>query len=40
MLKTFFCECVETRSFLIFENNSASKQNKKNPEHAFLDIGK
>ena len=33
-------ECVETRSFLIFANNSRSKQNKKNPAHPFVDIGK
>ena len=26
--------------FLIFANNSRSKQNKKNPEHPFADIGK
>ena len=32
-------ECVETRSFLIFTNNSRSKQNK-NPAHPFADIGK
>ena len=25
--------------FLIFANNSGSKQNKKNPEHPFEDIG-
>ena len=33
-------ECIETRSFYIFINNSRSKQNKKNPRHAFVDIGK
>ena len=33
-------EFVETRSFLIFANNSRSKQNKKNPAHAFVDTGK
>ena len=33
-------DCVETRSFLIFENNSRSKQNKKNPTHFFVDSGK
>ena len=33
-------ECLETRSFLIFANNSRSKQNEKNPEHPFVDIGK
>ena len=33
-------ECVETRSFFIFANISRSKQNKKNPEHPFVDIGK
>ena len=38
--KTGFCEGVETRSFSFFANNSRSKQNKKNPEHPFLDIGK
>ena len=27
-------------SFFTFLNNSRSKQNKKNPEHPFLDIGK
>ena len=26
-------------SFFIFTNNSRSKQNKKNPEHTFVDIG-
>ena len=26
--------------FLIFTNNARSKQNKKNPTHAFVDIGK
>ena len=35
-----FCECVETSPFLIFANNSWSKQNKKNLEHPFVDIGK
>ena len=38
--KPGFCECVETRSFLILANNSSSKQNKKNPEHPFVDTGK
>ena len=38
--KTGFCDYVETRSFSIFVNNSRSKQNKKNPEHPFVDIGK
>ena len=33
-------ECVETRSFFIFSNNPRSKQNKKNSEHPFVDIGK
>ena len=33
-------ECEETRSFLIFANNSRSQQNKKNPEDPFVDIGK
>ena len=32
-------ECVETRSFFNFASNWRSKQNKKNPEHAFVDIG-
>ena len=27
-------------SFLIFANNSRPKQNKKNPTHHFVDIGK
>ena len=31
---------VETRSFFIFVNNSRFKQNKKYPEHSFVDIGK
>ena len=31
---------VETRSFFIFANNSRSKQNKINPEHRFIGIGK
>ena len=26
--------------FLIFENNSRSKQNKRSPAHRFVDIGK
>ena len=29
MLKPAFCECVETRSFLVFANNSRSNQNEK-----------
>ena len=33
--KPGFRECVETRSVLNFANNSRSKQNKKNPKHAF-----
>ena len=33
-------DCVETRSFLIFTNNSGSKQNKKNPGYPFVDIRK
>ena len=33
-------ECVETRSFLIFANNSRSKQNRKNTAHLFVDIDK
>ena len=38
--KSVKSECVETRSFLIFANNSRSKQNKKNPTHPFVDITK
>ena len=38
--KTGFYECVETRYFFILANNSRSKQNKKNPTHYFVDIGK
>ena len=39
--KPGFCEWGETRYFLIlFLNNSRSKQNKKNPEHSFVDIAK
>ena len=26
--------------FLVFANNSRSKENKKNPEHIFVDISK
>ena len=37
--KTVKSECVETRSILIFANNSRSKQ-KKHPTYAFVDIGK
>ena len=33
-------KCVETRSFYNFIDNPRSKQNKKNPRHAFVDIGK
>ena len=33
-------ECVETRSFLVFANNSRSNQNLKNSAHAFVSIGK
>ena len=33
-------ECVESRSFLIFANNSRFRQNKNNSEHTFVDIGK
>ena len=33
-------ECVETKSFYIFIDNSRSKQNKKNPRYPFVDIGK
>ena len=35
-----FCKCVETSSFLLFGNNLRSKQNKRNPKHTFIDIGK
>ena len=38
--KSGFCECVETRHFLILANNSISKQNKKNSTLSFVDIGK
>ena len=38
--KNGFCECVETRYFLILANNSSSKQNRKNPTHPFVEIGK
>ena len=30
----------KSQIFLIFANNSRSKQNKKNPAHSFVDIGK
>ena len=33
-------ECVESRYFMIFANNSRSRQNKKNPEHSLVNIGK
>ena len=32
-------ECVETTYFSFLQKNSISKQNKKNPEHLFVDIG-
>ena len=35
-----FSDCVETRLFWIFANNSRSKPNKKNPEKAFVDNDK
>ena len=35
-----FYECVETRSFFIFVDNSRFKKKKKNPEQPFVDIGK
>ena len=39
--KPGFCESVETADiFLFLANNSSSKQNKKNPIHPFIDIGK
>ena len=38
--KPGFCECVQGSGFVIFTNKSRSKQNKKNLEHAFVDIGK
>ena len=38
--KPGFRDCIETRSFLILTTNSSSKQNKKNPEHPFVDIVK
>ena len=31
---------VETKSFLILANDSRSRQNKKNPEHPFVDLSK
>ena len=37
--KPHFRECVESSSFFILANNSRSKQNKKTPEHHFIDIG-
>ena len=40
IIKNVKNECVENRSFVIFANNSRSKQNKTNPEHRFVDIGK
>ena len=33
-------EGIGTSSFLIVANNSRYKQNKKNPESLFVDIGK
>ena len=33
--KNGFCECLETRSFLVFSSNSKSKQNKKIPNISF-----
>ena len=38
-MKSVKSECVETTSFLIFANDSKSKQNKKNPTHPFEDTG-
>ena len=38
--KPGFCECAETKSFFILANSSSFKQNKKNPTHALVDIGK
>ena len=38
--KNGFSECVETRSFFSFANNSRSKQNKKYRKHPFADYGK
>ena len=32
-------ECVETRSFLISQVTEDLNKIKKNPEHAFVDIG-
>ena len=32
-------EWVKTSSFSVFANGSRSKQNEKNPEHPFVDIG-
>ena len=38
--KPGFSKCAETKTFLIFANNSKSKQSKRNPEHPFVDVGK
>ena len=32
-------QVCRNQAFLIFANNSRSKQNKKNPAHPFVDIG-
>ena len=40
IIKNVKNKCVETRSFLFFTNNSRSKQNKNNSEHAFVDISR
>ena len=39
MKKLGFCECVETRTFLVFASTSRSKQNERNPEHPYIGIG-
>ena len=33
-------QCLQKDIWLIFANNSRSKQNKKTPRHPFVDIGK
>ena len=45
MLGTFFCsilswflEVCKNQVFLLFENNSRSKQNKKSPKQPFVEI--
>ena len=40
MYNTLFLRVCRNQAFLIFENNSRSKQTKKNPEQPFVDIAK